>query len=286
MKVKYSIECVSARPLRRFAKRRGSRTMPELSKMRKPDVKVVILGDMNVGKTSLLHRYTEKKFKDTISTVGGAFFLKQWGPYNISIWDTAGREQFHGLGSMYCRGAAAAILTYDVTNWQSLAELEERFLSLTDTANHDCIYAIVGNKADLTDLQAQVGATQDGLTEDQGEEDGERPRVPSACPTPPASPVSLSGVSVNKQVSREDAVALYGRILRYKGMEETNSLPADKMCFETSAKTGYNVDPLFEALFDMVLPSIIRKRTEREGSPTVDLDECIGAGKRPRTACC
>ena len=91
MKVKYSIECVSARPLRRFAKRRGSRTMPELSKMRKPDVKVVILGDMNVGKTSLLHRYTEKKFKDTISTVGGAFFLKQWGPYNISIWDTAGK---------------------------------------------------------------------------------------------------------------------------------------------------------------------------------------------------
>lgn len=64
--------------------------MPELSKMKKPDVKVVLLGDMNVGKTSLLHRYTERKFKDTISTVGGAFFLKQWGPYNISIWDTAG----------------------------------------------------------------------------------------------------------------------------------------------------------------------------------------------------
>lgn len=64
--------------------------MPEVSKMRKPDVKVVLLGDMNVGKTSLLHRYTERKFKDTVSTVGGAFYLKQWGPYNISIWDTAG----------------------------------------------------------------------------------------------------------------------------------------------------------------------------------------------------
>lgn len=59
--------------------------------MKKPDVKVVLLGDMNVGKTSLLHMYTERKFKDTISTVGGAFFLKQWGPYNISIWDTAGK---------------------------------------------------------------------------------------------------------------------------------------------------------------------------------------------------
>lgn len=64
--------------------------MPPLRKTRKPDIKVVILGDMNVGKTSLLHRYTERSFKDTLSTVGGAFFLKQWGPYNISIWDTAG----------------------------------------------------------------------------------------------------------------------------------------------------------------------------------------------------
>lgn len=61
-------------------------------KLKKPDVKIVLLGDMNVGKTSLLHRYTERKFKDTVSTVGGAFFLKQWGPYNISIWDTAGRR--------------------------------------------------------------------------------------------------------------------------------------------------------------------------------------------------
>lgn len=58
--------------------------------MKKPDGKVVLLGDMNVGKTSLLHRYMERRFQETVSTVGGAFYLKQWGPYNISIWDTAG----------------------------------------------------------------------------------------------------------------------------------------------------------------------------------------------------
>ncbi|XP_067107327.1 ras-related protein Rab-20 [Osmerus mordax] len=268
--------------------------MPELSKMKKPDVKVVILGDMNVGKTSLLHRYTERRFKDTISTVGGAFFLKQWGPYNISIWDTAGREQFHGLGSMYCRGAAAVILTYDVTNWQSLAELEERFLSLTDTANHDCLYAIVGNKADLTDPRAQFVQATDGRREgqDQGGEAGEMdPRVPSACPTPPASPpsspASLSGVAGHEQVSRDDALALYGRVLRYKGLDEKTSLPAEKMCFETSAKTGYNVDLLFETLFDLVLPSILRKRNEAQVSPTVDLEDSGGSNsKRARTSCC
>lgn len=66
--------------------------------MKKPDGKVVLLGDMNVGKTSLLHRYMEKRFQETVSTVGGAFYLKQWGPYNISIWDTAGETPGEGPG--------------------------------------------------------------------------------------------------------------------------------------------------------------------------------------------
>ncbi|XP_051566518.1 ras-related protein Rab-20-like [Myxocyprinus asiaticus] len=244
--------------------------MHKSSRTKKPDVKIVILGDMNVGKTSLLHRYTERKFKDTTSTVGGAFFLKQWGPYNISIWDTAGREQFHGLGSMYCRGAAAVILIYDVTNWQSLAELENRFLSLTDTANADCIFSIVGNKADLTDSLAQGPDTED--------KQGDDPQPVVTCPTPPATPI------LHKQVSREDAVALYGRVLRYKGLEEKACLPAEKMCFETSAKTGYNVDVLFETLFDLVLPSILKKRSEGESS-TVDLETPMEV-KRTKAGCC
>ncbi|KAI4902585.1 hypothetical protein NFI96_033948 [Prochilodus magdalenae] len=247
--------------------------MSESAKMKKPDVKVVILGDMHVGKTSLLHRYTERKFKDTISTVGGAFYLKQWGPYNISIWDTAGREQFHGLGSMYCRGAAAVILIYDVTNWQSYVELENRFLSLTDTANSDCIFIIVGNKADLTDLDTLVTDTQTGQ-KIESEID-----TASVCPPPPpASPL------LHKQVNREDAMALYGRVLRYKGLEEKACLPAERMCFETSAKTGYNVDKLFETVFDMVLPSILKKRNDGETS-TVDL-EAPRTDKRSKAACC
>ncbi|KAI5621259.1 ras-related protein Rab-20 [Silurus asotus] len=235
-------------------------------KLKKPDVKIVLLGDMNVGKTSLLHRYTERKFKDTVSTVGGAFFLKQWGPYNISIWDTAGREQFHGLGSMYCRSAAAVILTYDTTSWQSYVELEERFLSLTDTANADCIFAIVGNKADLTDSHAQASNPE--------EEEGTEP-----------ARLSFSSSSLQrKQVNKEDAMALYRRVLHYKGLDEKACLPAESMCFETSAKTGYNVDVLFETIFDLVVPSILKKRKEGESS-TVDL-EAPSTAKRTKAGCC
>lgn len=68
--------------------------------MRKPDGKIVLLGDMNVGKTSLLQRYMERRFPDTVSTVGGAFYLKQWRSLNISIWDTAGEGGAAGTGCL------------------------------------------------------------------------------------------------------------------------------------------------------------------------------------------
>lgn len=231
--------------------------------MRKPDGKIVLLGDMNVGKTSLLQRYMERRFPDTVSTVGGAFYLKQWRSYNISIWDTAGREQFHGLGSMYCRGATAVILTYDVSHPQSLLELEDRFLGLTDTASADCLFAIVGNKLDLV-AEPAAGPR---------EEDGRGPGV--AAGGAPRAP---------KQVPPEDAAALYRKILRYKMLDEKAAPAAERMCFETSAKTGHNVDLLFETLFDMVVPAIARRRAQ--GPPqTVDI-----AGhktpERTRSGCC
>ncbi|XP_058897921.1 ras-related protein Rab-20 [Kogia breviceps] len=234
--------------------------------MRKPDGKIVLLGDMNVGKTSLLQRYMERRFPDTVSTVGGAFYLKQWRSYNISIWDTAGREQFHGLGSMYCRGAAAVILTYDVNQAQSLLELEDRFLGLTDTASADCLFAVVGNKVDLSEEGPGEGGQEGGH--------GPGPAGGGGCAAP----------RLPKQVQPEDAAAFYKKILKYKMLDEKDVPAAEQMCFETSAKTGHNVDLLFETLFDMVVPAILRQRAR--GPPqTVDI-----ASSRPpartRSGCC
>lgn len=175
-----------------------------------------------------------------------------------------GREQFHGLGSMYCRGAAAIILTYDVNHPQSLLELEDRFLGLTETANDDCLFAIVGNKVDLTAEQATEGREKEGQ----------------------ASGKAGSSVSskVPKQVQPEDARALYKKILKYKMLDEREMPSAEQMCFETSAKTGYNVDLLFETLFDLVVPMIARQRAE-EPSQIVDITSCK-TPKRTRSGCC
>ncbi|KAI6078685.1 hypothetical protein LUU34_00295300 [Aix galericulata] len=173
----------------------------------------------------------------------------------------AGREQFHGLGSMYCRGAAAVILTYDVNNLQSLMELEDKFLALTDSASADCIFAIVGNKVDLTDDCA--------LPPDENR---------------PEKSVASCGAKVRKQVRAEDAIALYKKILKYKMLDEKDVPAAEKMCFETSAKTGYKVDYLFETVFEMVVPIIVRQKAE--GPPqTVDITDYKPA-KRTKSGCC
>ncbi|XP_011240344.1 ras-related protein Rab-20 isoform X1 [Mus musculus] len=182
----------------------------------------------------------------------------------ILLQGHTGREQFHGLGSLYCRGAAAIILTYDVNHPQSLFELEDRFLGLTETANNDCLFAIVGNKVDLTSERDTEGGEKEG----------------------PASGKVGSCVStkVPKQVQPEDAVALYKKILKYKMLDEREMPAAEQMCFETSAKTGYNVDLLFETLFDLVVPMIMRQRAE-ESDQTVDIASCK-TPKQTRSGCC
>ncbi|CAH6787027.1 Rab20 [Phodopus roborovskii] len=182
---------------------------------------------------------------------------------HLSRQKTVRREQFHGLGSMYCRGAAAVILTYDVNHPQSLLELEDRFLGLTETANNDCLFAIVGNKVDL----AMERTTEGG---DKGEASGKAGSCVSS--------------KISRQVQPEDAMALYRKILKHKMLDEQEMPAAEQMCFETSAKTGYNVDLLFETLFDLVVPMIAQQRAE-EPSQIVDIASCK-TPRRTGSGCC
>ncbi|PFX25970.1 Ras-related protein Rab-20 [Stylophora pistillata] len=124
--------------------------MQESTTKKKADLKVIILGDTSVGKTSLIQRYLHGVFAgNTISTIGASFFLKQWGPYNVAIWDTAGEERYSGLSSFYCRGASAAILAYDISQSRSLRALRERYLQLLDASEPNCLVVVVGTKKDL-----------------------------------------------------------------------------------------------------------------------------------------
>ncbi|KAH8092278.1 GTPase [Aureococcus anophagefferens] len=93
------------------------------------ECKVVLLGDTGVGKSSLAQRYVTNTFKPySESTIGASFMSKMilvdGAPCKCQIWDTAGQEKYHSLAPMYYRGAAAAILVFDITKPASLDKLK------------------------------------------------------------------------------------------------------------------------------------------------------------------
>ncbi|TFL05545.1 P-loop containing nucleoside triphosphate hydrolase protein [Pterulicium gracile] len=119
------------------------------------DAKVVIMGSTGVGKTSLLHRYTQNRFdpKNTTSTTGALFVTKKaivnGTKVRLQLWDTAGQERFRSMAPMYYRGANAAILMYDITNSRSFDAIRGWLQELKKNCDSDLIIYIVGAKADL-----------------------------------------------------------------------------------------------------------------------------------------
>ncbi|XP_071578948.1 ras-related protein Rab-8A-like isoform X3 [Temnothorax nylanderi] len=90
--------------------------------------KVLVLGDSNVGKTCIVHRYCDERYYDTyISTIGIDFKQKiinlDGTPIKLQIWDTAGQERFRTLTTAYYRGAMGILLMYDVTSLESFNHL-------------------------------------------------------------------------------------------------------------------------------------------------------------------
>ena len=154
------------------------------------EVKVVLLGDTGVGKSSLVLRFVQNSFKTfNESTIGcvraprllasgvsrrlplrllrcahhastprpcSASFMSKMilvGGKSIKyqIWDTAGQEKYRSLAPMYYRGAAAAIIVYDITRQASFVRLKSWVQELENHGPENIVIAIAGNKNDLED---------------------------------------------------------------------------------------------------------------------------------------
>jgi small GTP-binding protein len=119
------------------------------------DAKIVVMGNTGVGKTSLLHRYTQGKFepKNTTSTTGAFFVTKKVYvdglKVRLQLWDTAGQERFRSMAPMYYRGANAALLLYDITNMSTFNDIRGWLEELRKNCPPELIIFIVGSKADL-----------------------------------------------------------------------------------------------------------------------------------------
>lgn len=141
--------------------RRGSGSGPRMSAGSAPpggvkvqNVKLVLLGDQGVGKSSIALRFVRGEFTENSEATIGAAFLTQ--TVNVSglsikfdIWDTAGQERYHSLAPMYYRGAQAAVVVYDVTNTKTFQKAVTWIKELKQQANSQIIMVLAGNKADM-----------------------------------------------------------------------------------------------------------------------------------------
>ena len=138
-------------------------TPKEEEKMKTIEVKIVLLGNINVGKTSIASRYCKNVFNEHhINTIGGAYqqqkvILSNGSAVKLHIWDTSGQERFRAMTNLYYRDAQVAILTYDVTNESSFTGIEFWIKELKyKVENDNMILCLVGNKCDVNEDERKV----------------------------------------------------------------------------------------------------------------------------------
>ena len=133
--------------------------------------KLVLLGESGVGKSSVVQRLMKNVFNANInSTVGASFFRYSCtvdGDTTVffDIWDTAGQERFKSLASMYYRGAAAAIVMFEI-NVADTFEKAKFWVRELHVNSPETIVVLMGNKKDLeSERQVSLADAQQGAAE-------------------------------------------------------------------------------------------------------------------------
>lgn len=117
--------------------------------------KILIVGDANAGKTSILDQFTNGSFDGAyISTIGIDFNVKTVTikddiKVKLQIWDTCGQERFKALTRSYYRNANAIIIVYDITSPKSFENAKHWIKETELYVDSDVLCVLVGNKSDL-----------------------------------------------------------------------------------------------------------------------------------------
>ena len=123
-------------------------------------LKIIIIGESNVGKSSLISQYIDKNFKlEYMSTIANDRRIKKLiindKEITIEIWDTVGQEKLRNINKMFLKNSQIAIFVYDITNKKSIEHFESYwYKEVCDTNDpNKIIFGIVANKIDLYNKQ-------------------------------------------------------------------------------------------------------------------------------------
>lgn len=118
--------------------------------------KIIVVGDLAVGKTCLINRFCKDTFdKNYKATIGVDFEMERFEvlgvPFSLQLWDTAGQERFKCIASTYYRGAQAIVIVFDVNDVASLDHTRQWLAdALKENDPSNVILFLVGSKKDLS----------------------------------------------------------------------------------------------------------------------------------------
>lgn len=222
--------------------------------------KVILLGPSNTGKSCLLHRFVKSEWRILSSqTIGVEFASKivKVGTGNrrkrikLQLWDTAGTERFRSVSRSYYRGAAGALLVYDVSSRGTFDALRTFLDDAKALASPQLTVMLVGNKADLAEenqLDMDEPSLMDHSTITPSSLDSKSSGYPwgsvnSRAAMPRMGSHMRATVADGREISPEEASSWASR----------NGVPVN---VEVSALSGDGVDEVFEKLARTILTKI------------------------------
>ena len=132
------------------------------------ELKVVFVGDTQVGKSSLIHRYVDNTFTEGQTPTFGAMYHEKTiklgqKSFEVYIWDTAGQERLKSIANLYYKDAQIMFIVYDVTDGNSIEGLGYWIKEVNEKISNEFVTVLVGNKCDLVEdlsVDARVARIQ------------------------------------------------------------------------------------------------------------------------------
>ena len=144
-----------------------------MNKENTEEIRIIILGDTEVGKTQIINRFCHNEFQPNYKpTLGMNFYNKKIEinnkTINIIFYDSSGQEKFKSLIEIYNREADIIFLVYDITNRNTYININKYIEMIKEIKKEDSIIFLLGNKNDLENQRKVIKKEAEELAEKKG----------------------------------------------------------------------------------------------------------------------
>ena len=192
--------------------------------------KIILLGDVSTGKSSIISRYVTDTFDErNNSTVGTGFYAKSFPVLDeyvkLHIWDTCGEEKYRAMNQTYFHDADAAIMVYDLSNISTIHGVSYYLDQIRDTCDENIDLTIVGNKCDLVD----------GENDNSGNMQNILPGQDTRCYT--------ASAKTGKNITEQFELIAESLVKNHKEKKQKDAADEDRKKFQLEKQKSVNIQP-------------------------------------------